>query len=193
MKRSEFLALLRVELHGLPAQEVEDILNDQDEFIRDAVESGRQEEEVVKGLGSPKSFADSLKLETHVKKIQDTEDIWGKSKEASKATIALIALMPLNLFLILVPGVTVLSFLFTWLTLGASLFIFGFICVFISFFSVLFGLTVVQLFGFLLVSIGVTAAGVSMLALLYKVLQVSFDLLVKYMNWNIKIIKGAQL
>lgn len=193
MKKEEFLAQLRVELHGLGAHEVEEILRDQQEFIHDAVASGRNEEEVVKSLGSPKNFADSLRFETHVKKIQDTEDIWGKSKEAWKASVTLIALMPLNLFLILVPGITVLSFLFTWLSLGISLFIIGFIFVFISFFSVLFGFTLPQLFGFLLLSIGTTAAGVSMLALLYKVLQMSFDLLVKYLNWNIKVFKGAKL
>lgn len=194
MKKEEFLSQLKVELIGvLSTSEIQEILEDQDEFIREAMASGREEEEVISSLGNPKNFADSLKLENQVKKIQSTEDMWGKSKEAWKATVLLVALMPLNLFLILVPGVAVLSFLFSWLTVGASLLFGGAIMIFVSFFSMLLGFTFAQFVGFVLLSIGTFALGVSTLALLYKVLQIMFDLIVRYYNWNVQVFKGANL
>ena len=194
MKKEEFISQLKVELIGeLSTSEIQEILEDQVEFIHEAIASGRNEEEVIASLGNPKNFADSLKLENQVKKIKSTEDMWGKSKETWKATGLLVALMPLNLFLILVPGIAVLSFLFSWLSVGATLVFVGTILVFISFFSMLLGFTFPQFIGFVLLSLGVFSLGVSALTLLYKVLQVGFDLLVKYFNWNVKVFKGANL
>lgn len=194
MKKEEFLAQLKTELIGmLGTVEIQEILDDQEEFIREAVASGRQEEEVVASLGNPKNFADSLKLENQVKKIQDSQGVWDKSKETWKATGLLIALMPLNLFLILVPGVALLSFVLSWLSVGVSLLCVGAVMIFGSFFSMLFGFTFLQFLGLFLLSVGTFAFGVCSLALLYKAMQVMFELLIKYFNWNVKVFKGASL
>ncbi len=51
MTKKEFLEKLREELKGLSRSDIDDIINDQEEFIRDAVSAGRSEEEVVSSLG----------------------------------------------------------------------------------------------------------------------------------------------
>lgn len=193
MKKDEFIKQLAEELKTLSHEERQEILNDQEEFIREAIASGRNEEEVVKSLGTPKSFADSLKLEVQVKKIEEAPDLFSKGKETLKTTWVLFALMPLNIFLILVPGITVLSFLFSWLTVGSVFAIGGVALICFTFFSLFLGFTVLQFFAFLFLSIGFISMGTATLALLYKVLELSFNLFLQYVQWNLRLIKGEKI
>lgn len=191
MKKEEFIKQLADELRSLSPEEREEILNDQEEFIREAISSGRNEEDVIQAIGTPKSFADSLKLEMQVKKIEAAPDLFSKGKELLKTSWVLLALMPLNVFLILVPGVTAVSFLFTWLTVGAVILLVGLGLICFAFVCLLIGFTFLQFLAFLFLSIGFIAMGIAALVLLYKVLEISFDLFLQYIQWNLSLIKGA--
>ena len=99
MTKQDFLNRLRSELRGLDETDIDEIISDQEEFIRDAMSAGRSEEEVVSSLGSPKAFADSLKLEYKVNRINNSESTWESYKEIFGSVGILVALAPINLIL----------------------------------------------------------------------------------------------
>lgn len=191
MTKEEYLKNLRDELRGLDEKDVNDIINDQEEFIRDAMSAGRTEVEILRSLGSPKSLADSLKLEYKVKKIDASGSTWESYKEILGSGGILIALAPLNFFLLFGPVIAILSFMFSWIVTsavivftGAALLIAQFV---VGFFI---GLNFVQTATLLFGSIGVISFGLIGVALFVLVSQVFIKLFISYAQWNISLVKG---
>lgn len=61
MNKNDFLDILRDYLKGIFSQiEINDILRDYEEFFLNGELQGKSEEEIIKGLGSPKSIANEL-------------------------------------------------------------------------------------------------------------------------------------
>ncbi len=83
--------------------------------------AGRTEEEVVGSLGSPKSFADALKLEYKVNKINNASSTWESYREVLGSIGILIALAPLNLILLFGPVIAILGFLFSWIVTSGTI------------------------------------------------------------------------
>lgn len=96
MKTEAFLQALREHLKSLPANEVEDILRDQREYLQDAVRAGRSEDEATASLGDPKIFAANLLAESRIKSAEQAPSLSGQMKNTLGAAIAILALAPLN-------------------------------------------------------------------------------------------------
>lgn len=64
MEKSQFLKEIRVYLEkaylNLNPVEIEDILRDYEEYFRDGINEGKNEEEIVESLGSPKAIVDEM-------------------------------------------------------------------------------------------------------------------------------------
>ena len=61
MNKNDFLDILRDYLKGTFSQlEINDILRDYEEFFLNGESQGKSDEEIIKGLGSPKSIAEEL-------------------------------------------------------------------------------------------------------------------------------------
>src|SRR5699024_2437722 len=60
MNRSMFLKRLRLELYGLPEQEIESIVQSYDDFFKEAAENHMTEEATVEELGNPKEIAEDI-------------------------------------------------------------------------------------------------------------------------------------
>lgn len=102
MKKLEFINQLRQNLSSLPKAEVDDIVRDQEEYISDAVASGRAEEDVIARIGDPKSLAQSLVAQSRVQAAQNTTNLIPKARNTWAAVVAFIALAPIN-FILLFP------------------------------------------------------------------------------------------
>jgi len=191
MTKDEFLKELEKELNFLTDLEKREVIQDQEEFIREAVAEGRSEEEVVNSLGTPKNFAEALRLEHKVKRIKDAPDTWTSLKESLTATGVLFGLMPLSLILIFGPGLVIASFLFSWLTASFSILIAASFCVLASFSVFFFGLGMLEFFGVFFVSLGILLASLASLALLFSLVKFIVNLFVRFLNWNINLLKGG--
>ena len=69
MKKNEFIVTLAAKLSGLPQDDVERSLAYYSEYIDDAVEDGRSEEEAVAALGTPAEVAEMILSEVSFFKL----------------------------------------------------------------------------------------------------------------------------
>ena len=70
MNKMEFLNLLRKGLDGLPIEDINDIIRDQEEYINDAMAAGKSEQVGVDSLGDPKVLAATLRAQASGKRVQ---------------------------------------------------------------------------------------------------------------------------
>lgn len=193
MKKEEFIEELKKELRFLNQEELVEVISDQEEFIRDAMSTGRSEEEVIASLGSPKSFAESIKLEYKMKKIKDSSSTWDSVKESLTATGILFGLMPLAVLLLLVPGVSIFSFLFSWFVTTLVFMMISMFMIMGSFLVFIVGMGFTEFFAVIFLSLGFAFASLASLALLVTLVKFFVNLLVKYINWSLHTLKGKVL
>lgn len=190
MKKTEFIEELKKELKFLKQDELNEVIADQEEFIRDAMSTGRSEEEVIASLGSPKSFAESIKLEYKMKKIKDAPSTWDSVKESLTATGILFGLMPLAVLLLLVPGLSVFGFLFSWFVTTLVFLLISMFMILGSFLVFLVGMGFTEFFAVLFLSLGFVFASMASLSLLVSLVKFFVNLLVRYINWSLSTLKG---
>ena len=190
MTKEEFLKGLEKELNFLTDFEKKEVLQDQEEFIKEAMSQGKTEQEVLETLGSSKAFAESVRLEHKVKRIQEAPSTWSSVKESLTAVGILFGLMPLSLLIIFGPGLVLLGLLFSWFTVSLTVLVFALFCVPMSFFIFFFGFGVMGFLGVFFVSLGVLLGALASLALLFLLVGFIVELFVYYLNWNISLVKG---
>ena len=160
MTKEEFLQELRAELSGLEQKDIDDIIDDQAEFIRDAMSAGRSEEKVLRSICSAKSFADSLKLEYKVKRIDQANSTWESYKEILGSAGVLLALAPLNVFILMGPILVIVTTLFSWIVTSGSIVLIGAVLLVVQFFiGFLVGFNFFQTATLLFASIGILSIG----------------------------------
>lgn len=194
MNKQDFLEQLKKELSDLPTSEVDDIIRDQEEFIREAMQAGRDEEKVIQSLGFPRDFAKELKaqlkVEKHLEQAQSEKKLGGQVKSTLNAAFAILVLAPFNLIFFAGPflglcgltfGAWVMAFVFLLVTvLILGVFIFSFVFLtgpLLLHLSTLFGL--------------ISAVGGALLSIivLYYFTQFLMTLTLAYVGWNLKFIK----
>jgi uncharacterized membrane protein len=191
MTKEEYLKQLRIQLRGLEERDINEIVSDQEEFIRDAMSAGRSESDVLRSLGTPKSLADSLKLEYKVKRIDASESTWESYKEILGSAGILLALAPLNFFILFGPVIAILSFMFTWI-LTSSIIVFTGAALLIAQFVVGFfaGFNFLQTAALLFGSIGIMSLGLIGVALFVLISKLFIKVFISYAQWNISLIKN---
>lgn len=214
MNKAEFLNQLRGQLQGLSPDDIEDIVRDHEEMIRDAVSAGRSEESVLQSLGSPVSVAQNLKTELKIEKTEEqikkaeeqiknaeatinqasTSNMSQKTKAILSAVGAVLVLAPFNLIFVLGPFLALMGLLLggwvtslVWIALFTTLLIFFFI-----FFLFLPAGWVVHI-GLLLGAIGAWFMGLFLLGVMYFVTRFVFELVLKYLRWNLKFIRTQSI
>ena len=189
--KTEYLSALRAHLSPLPASEVDDILRDQEEFLRDAVAAGRSEEEAIRGLGDPRAFAQSLTAGYKLEQAATAPSMKLKITGAFSAIFAILALAPLNLLFVLGPFLVALFLLFGgWMAAGGLL-IAAVVSFFVFFFELIFiaaGFWAhVSAFFFLLGCVGATLLALLAMA---KISQWFVLGTIAYLKWNLKFIQA---
>lgn len=189
--KADYLGALRAHLSPLPSEEVEDILRDQEEYIRDAISAGRSEADVIAGLGDPRALAQSLTASMKLEQAAAAPTMKLKITGAFSAIFAILALAPLNLIFVLGPFCVALALLIAgWFTAGALL-IASLASFVVFFFELLFisvgALTHLSAFFFLLGCVGATLLGLLAMA---KISQWFVLGTIAYLKWNLKFIQA---
>lgn len=68
MTRSEFLSILHDRLRGLPASEIEELMDDYDSHFAEGLAAGRSEAEIAAALGDPVRLARELRAEAGLRR-----------------------------------------------------------------------------------------------------------------------------
>src|SRR5262245_57717662 len=97
MNRAQFLSDLKRGLAGLPAEEIEEIVNDYDAHFADGIAAGRSEESVAEALGKPARLARELRAEAGLRRFEESRS----PANFITALIALGALVAVDLIFLL--------------------------------------------------------------------------------------------
>lgn len=197
MQKTEYINQLKKELSDLPTNEVDDIIRDQEEFIREALAAGRSESEFLQSIGTPADLAKNIKAELKYEKaeskIESAEKDFHlsiKLKSVVAAVLALLVLAPFNLIFVLGPFLALLGILF-----GGWVFSFVFGAVSLAA-LVLFFATIIHsggtvwamlatFFGFL----SGLAFSMVMIATMYFVSLLVLKIVTRYLRWNLNFLK----
>lgn len=195
MDKEEFLEILGSQLRNIQGGDLTEILQDYDEHITIGIEEGREEGELIKSLGDPKEIAKQINADYHIKKAETITS-------ASNILRAVYASVGLGLFNV----IFVLGPLFMILSLSLVLFII----------PVVMGITGITLFGaslaaivmpeyfqattynavaeigVLFFSIGLISLGLLILIGDYYVAKLIYELIIKYLKFNLEIISGKE-
>jgi uncharacterized membrane protein len=193
MKREQFLRELRDALYLMKPEEREDILRDQDEYIRDAVAAGRNEEQVIDSLGTPRSFAANLLVESKLQKVEDASSLNQKMTGTFSAVLAILALAPLNLIFVLGPYLGLLGCNIAAWTVAVSVIICAMIglaiwLVKLVFLSVGAATHLASLF-FILGWLGI---GILSIFLMLWLTRLFIAGTLSYLRWNLTFIRGKR-
>lgn len=191
MNKSVYLERLRKYLEPLPREEIDDIVRDQEEYINDAVSSGRSEQEVLSALGDPKSFANRLLAESKIQQAEETTSLNQQLKRTSKAVLAILALTPLNIFFVLIPLMLIIFLTFIgWVVALSLLAAAGGILV--VFFTKLITLTpdFWTNFSFFFFALGLVGMGILAVIVAYQITKFFVHSVLAYLKWNLKFIQS---
>ena len=195
MTKNDFLNELSNRLEYLPPDEKNDIMLDYQEHFRAGEAEGLTEEDIIKRLGSPHSIAKQYTAEYHLENAKRNST----PSNVGRAIFSTIALGFFNLIFILGPFLGLVGvYIGLWggaigiFVGGTALIRAGFLGMFPMFISGSFFHPLVNqnplasgVFG-----IGLTALGLLSFIGLYHLGHVLIRLIVKYLNWNISLIKG---
>ena len=200
MNKDEYLKELRKLLRKLPKEDREDIISDYEEHFTIGMEKGRTEEEISNALGNPKTLARQIKADHMVKKAEDKPSVGS----IIEAILAIMGLGLFNLIFVAVPVLVVVAIIIT-------LFILGFVMIFGGIYWVLFPLlsfifpkiflspaTVPNSSVFMnnlfniMGGFAVTIGGVLLVAAMVYVSKWFYELMIRYLKLNLRIIKGRK-
>ncbi len=188
MNRNEYLEGLKISLHGLPMDELKDILSDYQEHFDIGISKGKSEEEISKELGDPKEVANNYKT-TYRPTYSDNNNTSNQNDKTRKLLISLL-LVFFNLIIVLPPFLGLVGLLLG-LYLGPIGIIVGGIVAFFGSPLVLFTpIPSPHILTSLAFGIGLLALGSLGIILAIYLTKLFYKLAVKYIQWNIKLINN---
>lgn len=191
MTRTQFLDQLRNYLSHLPANEREDIVRDQEEYIRDAMASGRSEADVLASLGDPKAFAANVNAAAKLERAEQSTSLKQQTSSILGVVFALIVLAPLNLIFVLGPFLGVVGILVGGWSVAAAI-LAATVGVLLAFFLKAIFVSVgfmvhVSTFFFIVGCIGLGILGVIVMT---KITEWFLKGTLSYLRWNYNFIRG---
>jgi uncharacterized membrane protein len=191
MNKKQYIEKLAKYLKGLPKEELEDIVRDFDEYFEIGKERGRKEEEVSISLGNPKSLAKQIKLESYIKKAEQT----ASAANIGRAIFTSIGLSFFNLVFFLPLFAVIFVVIATLFAVAVSIGAAGVTGTVASFFYPIYSQYITfkvniaaQIFTF----IGLGSFGVLFFVGDIYLAKIIYRLIVKYLRFNLNIIKGRR-
>lgn len=188
--KQQFVSVLRMHLAGIAPNEIEEIIRDHEELIREGVASGRSEESIIQGLGDPKTLAASIKAENRITQAENATGIIPKTQNTFGAVLAFLALAPLNFLLFIGPFLVAVTLLGTfWFMEMIMAFTFSAVgLVFLG--RALFSPSWSH-FSALFFSAGTVGAIILSVFVLAWITKGFLTLTLNYIKWNIKIMEAV--
>lgn len=194
MNRAEFLKTLDRTLSGMSYDEKKEILADYEEHFRMGLGEGKTEEEIAASLGDPRALGKVYNADALVEKAQ----VKRSAGNIFRAALAVVSLSFFNLVFVVGLFFGLLGALIGLWAAGVSLALSG-VAVFISSFMapalpwLQLELDATTAFGLAFIGLGLTALGVLACIGLYYVTAGACKLVVRYLRFNLRIIKGERL
>lgn len=196
MNKDEYLEKLTKKVMWMPKEDREDIISDYEEHFRIGIEKGRSEEEISKALGDPKTVVKQIKAEYMVKKAENKPS----AGSMFEALLAATGLGIFNLIFVLGPSLIVLSVILSLFVVGIAVIFSGILMILSPVLEVIFpqyfalhtdggfvGVLVEIVFGLLL-----TVAGTGLVVFMTFISKWFYDLMIKYLKLNLRIIKRRE-
>ncbi|WP_158701600.1 DUF1700 domain-containing protein [Lentibacillus sp. Marseille-P4043] len=179
MNRRLFLTQLRIQLRGIPSEEIDSILKDYEGYFDEAEANGISEEEASQNLGNPHELAKELKANHQGQPYQQVSG----SPNSLHNVIVTIALVFFNLIIVLGPLIGIIG-LFFGLAVMTAAFI---ISPLLTIVSMVAGNG--YLFEFFLALI-LAGVGLFIFPSLLKLYKASYHYFSKYVQWNLRMMRG---
>jgi uncharacterized membrane protein len=172
--------------------EVQEIVQDQEEYFHSAIKNGRDEESLLAEFGDPKGFAREILAESSLIEAKESSSINDQFKFTWKAAWLTLLLTPLNVFIVWIPFLIVIFFVFiAWILVGSTslasvsmmvAFLFELLSLDVAMVTHLSGFFI--LLGSILLNLSLILLGAMATRLIFKKIQ-------SYIRWNLKIIKQS--
>lgn len=199
MNKKEYLDQLSKLLRTLPKEDREDIISDYQEHFAIGLEKGRTEEEISKALGNPKNVAKQIKADNLVKKAQDKPSIGS----IIGAILATMGLGLFNLIFVAIPVLVVAVIILILFVAGIIIIFTGVYWVLLPFLHLIIpqlaiptfinsGNEILNILVVVLSGIGLTAGGIILVVLMAYITKWFYELMIKYLKLNLRIIKGRE-
>lgn len=190
MNKTQFIEQLKKALNGLPQTEIDDIVRDHEEIVRDAVAAGRTEESIVASFGQPEELARTLKTEIKIVKAQDEIKLGAKLKGMLGAAGALLVLAPFNLIFVLGPMMALFGILMGgWATAVAITVVCFTVALAFFFFTIVMPAGALGWVGIGFTFLGIMFLGLAGLGVMYAFSMMVAQLILRYLKWNLNFVK----
>ncbi|WP_066187262.1 MULTISPECIES: HAAS signaling domain-containing protein [Gracilibacillus] len=182
MNKHTFMNELKYYLKGLPDEEKTEIIQDFEEYFDIGKADGKNEEDIVQSLGSPQKLAKDLQATYLVEKAK----IDRSAGSISRAVWAVIGLSFFNLLIVLGPFLFFATLILSLWVMTLSLIL----QVAMPLLTLVIRPDSFYMFE-LFFSITVSGIGVLLLLAVYPLTRVAGALFIKYLSFNIRLVKGG--
>ncbi|WP_426704321.1 HAAS signaling domain-containing protein [Staphylococcus shinii] len=183
MRRTEYLKILHKHLKHLDDNERQDIINEYDTHFYSGMEEEKTEDQISEELGDPQQLAKQLNANASIEKAEQSNNI----SDVSHAVVSVMGLSLLNFFVILIPFIIILSIVLSLIVTTLS-FIFTPIALLVK--AVMVGFQEIMLLEVYTTGV-LFGLGLILFVITYLITKGFYILCVKYLKWNIKVVKGS--
>lgn len=183
MNKQEYLRLLDRYLTRVTPEERRDILDEYETYFISGKEAGKTEEEISKELGNPKSIGREMSATSAMDKVEDSKN----PNNVTNAILAVMGLSILNFFVVFGVLTTLIGLLFGLITTTVTL-LFSPVLLLVK--GIIDGASAIMPVETYSV-FAMFGVGLILLVVTYLACKWSFVLFMKYLRWNINVVKGS--
>lgn len=178
-----FLNELEQELNSIPSAERDNVMYEYEQYFFDQEREGKNEYQIIGALESPKKIGKEIKAKNAIVSAEYKPN----AKSILRAIMASLGMGILSLIIILIPMIFIGSFMFILLLVSLFLAISPILLIIHGSLYNMFSLAISNyLFAF-----SFTGLGIVLFVIIAKLAQFVYRLILKYLRWNIKTIKGS--
>ncbi|RZT23392.1 HAAS signaling domain-containing protein [Fictibacillus sp. BK138] len=178
MDKKTYLNELAKEIKSLPLHEQKEVLEDYEEHFNMAQESGRSDEDIISGLGSPRKIAKELLAHSEITRAEEDPSL----SSVTRAVFATLGLGLFNLIFVLAPFIVLILIPVVLVIVSGALLVSPFLLLFQD------GLTATFLKEVFLI-LGLIGLGLLFFAGALKASRVVYKMTLSYLSFNLRIIR----
>ena len=189
MTQKQFMVTLKKSMSGLPEAEKRGILSDYEEHFTIGQQKGKSEEEIAQALGNPKTIGTTIRIDAL---LQEKEEGYSATT-VFRVILAGLSLGLFNIIIVIGPYLglvaVVISLWAAALSLGLSGVAAILALILAPIFPATFSIAGLNIAFLIFASIGASALGLLSLIGMWRLSRWFLDLSVKYVRFNLRIIK----
>ncbi|GGI43140.1 HAAS signaling domain-containing protein [Mammaliicoccus stepanovicii] len=183
MNKKTYLSTLNKYLKHLPDEDRADIIAEYETHFISGKEDGQSEEMIADELGKPKEIAKEINATLAIDRAENNN----KMSNVWHAIISVMGLGILNFFVILIPIVAIVSILLSFMAITLTLLLTPTALLIKGVYN---GFNTI-LHADIFIVVASFGLGLMFFTVTYLLTKWSFKVFVKYLRWNISIIKGS--